>query len=143
MRMPAAEALSAAVRRRLWLARLALTWERMWPALWPATGIAGLFGAVALFDVWSLAPGWLHAVALMAFGAAFALTLARGLRTLHLATVADAVRRLEAASGLRHRPLAALADRPVAGPGDQAAQGLWRLHLDRAARSVRRLRGRG
>lgn len=140
MRRSAAEALSAAVSRRLWLARLALSWERLWPALWPATGIAGLFGAVALFDVWSLAPGWLHAVALVAFGAAFALALARGLRTLHLATVADAVRRLEAASGLRHRPLAALADRPVARPGDQAAQGLWRLHLDRAARSVRRLR---
>ncbi len=140
MRRPAAEALSAAVRRRLWLARLILLWERLWPALWPATGIAGLFGAVALFDVWSLAPGWLHAVALMAFGAAFALALARGLRTLRLPTAADAVRRLESVSGLRHRPLAALADRPVARPGDQVAQGLWRLHLDRAAQSVRRLR---
>ena len=32
-------------------ARAALTWERVWPALWPATGIAGLFIAAALFGL--------------------------------------------------------------------------------------------
>jgi hypothetical protein len=37
--------------RRLWLARLALTWEGVWRAIWPALTLAGLFLALALSDL--------------------------------------------------------------------------------------------
>ena len=43
-------------------------------------------------------------------------------------------RRIEAASGLRHRPLATLDDRPESA--DPLAQAIWRAHRQRAAQAV-------
>src|SRR5439155_4090929 len=48
-------------------------------------------------------------------------------------------RRIEDASGLPHRPLEALADRPSA-PLDGPASVLWAAHQRRMAATVRRLR---
>ena len=48
-------------------------------------------------------------------------------------------RRIEQASGLAHRPLEALADRP-SGPLDGPAAALWAAHQRRMAEAVRRLR---
>ena len=42
-------------RFRLGLARGALAWEQIWPAFWPAVGVAGLFIAIALFNVAAVA----------------------------------------------------------------------------------------
>ena len=44
--------LQAELARRLWLARLAIFWERLWPALWPATAVVGIF-----LDLDNLNPG--------------------------------------------------------------------------------------
>ena len=132
--------LARRMRRRLWLARLALVWERLWPALWPAAGVAGIFLAATLFELWTLTPGWPHAIALVAFGAAIALALAHGLRRLRLPGEDEAVRRLERASGFEHRPLGTLLDRPAARVGDSLAHGLWRVHLERMAARARWLR---
>ncbi len=52
------------------LARGALFWERLWPALWPLTGVIGLFLALALVDVLPRLPCWLHIVLLLAIGLA-------------------------------------------------------------------------
>ena len=52
---------------KLFLARAALAWEALWPALWPASGIAGLFLAISLFNVLPVLPGWTHALLLVAF----------------------------------------------------------------------------
>src|SRR3546814_9070174 len=49
---------------RLLLSWSALLWERAWPALWPAAGIAGLFLMLGLLDVLPFFPGWLHLVVL-------------------------------------------------------------------------------
>ena len=49
-----------------------------------------------------------------------------------------AERRLERMSGLRHRPLAALSDRPSGN--DPAGLALWQVHQQRAAAQIRRLR---
>ena len=54
-------------RFRLGLARGALAWEQIWPAFWPAVGIAGLFIAIALFNVLPSLGGWLHALVLLLF----------------------------------------------------------------------------
>ncbi len=131
---------AAALGRRLWLARAALLWESLWPALWPATFVAGLFIATALFDPWRLIPGWLHAVVLVLFATALLVALARAGRNVRLPTEAEAIRRIERASGLVHRPLGALDDRPAAAPEDHIAGRLWRAHLERMARAARRLR---
>ena len=42
------------------LARSAILFERIWPALWPPLGVAGLFVCVALLDLPRLLPPWWH-----------------------------------------------------------------------------------
>ncbi len=128
------------VRRLMALAALAISWERLWPAMWPAVSVAGLFVALALLDVMPLMPGWLHAVLLLGFAAAFAWMLTRGVRDLHLPTESEARRRLETASQLSHRPLVALDDVMVAGYGDDQSEALWRVHRGRAIAALKRLR---
>ena len=132
--------LARATARRLWLCRLCLAWERLWPAIWPAAAIAGLFLAAALFDLWSRVASSLHAGALLIFAAGFVAALIRGLRGLRYPSEEHAVRRLETASGFAHRPLGALRDRPAMGADDDSGRALWRAHLMRAARSARRMR---
>ncbi|HZK92165.1 MAG TPA: TIGR02302 family protein [Stellaceae bacterium] len=125
--------------RRLLLSRAALAWERAWPALWPMLCVAGVFLVAALFDLFSLLPGIVHAVILAGFGAAFIGAAIWGLRTLVWPDALAARRRIELNSGLAHRPLAALADRPSA-PLDDPAATLWEAHRRRMAEAVRRLR---
>ena len=66
--------------RRLWLARLAIGWERIWQAVWPALTLAGLFIALALSDLLPDLNGYLHSAILAAFAIAFALLLWLGFR---------------------------------------------------------------
>jgi uncharacterized protein (TIGR02302 family) len=68
--------------------------------------------------------------------------LVRGLRGIAAPDDKAADRRLEVASGLAHRPLAVLTDRPSRGRlgPDAASVALWQVHAARAVRSVRRLR---
>ncbi len=125
---------------RLWLARAVLFWERAWIAVWPAVGIAGLFLAIALFDVLPLLPGWLHLAILAAFAAAFLWTLGHAVSRFRSPRGAEAQRRLELASALPHRPLTAVNDRLAAGGADPYAAALWQLHQRRMAEAIRRLR---
>lgn len=122
--------------RLRWLTQAALLAERAWPALWPALGVAGGFLCVALLDLPRRVPAALHAVALAAVALAALALLWRGLRALRLPDRREADRRLEQQSGLPHRPLAVLADRPALGGADP----LWRAHVARALAQVDRLR---
>src|SRR3546814_18013472 len=51
------------------LARGAVAWEIIRPALWPLLGVLGAFLAVALFDVLPALSGWLHSAVLAASSA--------------------------------------------------------------------------
>jgi uncharacterized protein (TIGR02302 family) len=124
------------------LARLAILFEHIWPALWPAIGVAGLFVCAALLDLPRLLPVWVH-IGLLAVTALLILGLVvRGLHGIATPDDKAADRRLEVASGLSHRPLAVLTDRPSRGNQgpDVAAVALWQVHVARAVRQVRRLR---
>ncbi|MGG5811317.1 DUF4175 domain-containing protein [Falsiroseomonas sp. CW058] len=135
--MPPGGTFETLARRRA-LARLALFWERLWPALWPALGTAAAFLTVALLGLPLLLPGWARGLFGLLFLGAVAYAAWRGARRLALPTPDAADRRLEQASGLPHRPLAALADRPAAS--DPMALAVWEVHRARAAASIRRLR---
>ena len=115
---------------RLRLARAALMWERVWPACWPALGVLGVFLVLGLFDLLPDLPGLLHAAILLGLGAAFVITLAATFRRIVVPDRFSARRRIERASGLQHRPLQTLADRP-SGPLDSQAARLWQAHLRR------------
>src|SRR3984957_11867140 len=131
---------SLAARRVL--ARATLLFERIWPALWPAVGVAGLFVCVVLLDLPRMLPSWAHISLLAVTFLLIAGLLIRNLRGIRAPDDKAADRRLEVASGLTHRPLSVLTDRPSrgnAGP-DTAAVALWQAHVMRAVRQVRRLR---
>nr|WP_283949963.1 TIGR02302 family protein [Roseicella aquatilis] len=132
------EGLAAALRRRRRLARLALFWEGAWPRAWPVLGVLGLFLVIALLDLPQHLPGLLHILFLLAAGGLFGWVSWRAFRGFRLPDEAGAERRLERMSGLRHRPLAALSDRPTGD--DPAALALWEVHRQRAAAQIRRLR---
>ena len=125
---------------RLLLAQAALSWERLWRALWPASGIVGLFLVLALFDMLPLLPGALHVAVLALFAGGLGYALWRGFRGFAWPTRLEARRRIETASRLTHRPLTALDDRVATGAMDEATLAIWRAHQKRAAESLKRLR---
>jgi uncharacterized protein (TIGR02302 family) len=129
----------SALATRLRLAGAALLWERLWPALWPAVGIAGAFLALALFDLPARLPGLLHAALLLLVAAALVAALVPALRRFRLPDRAAERRRIEAASGLAHRPLTALEDRLSGAGGDAATAALWEAHRARMAAQMKAL----
>jgi len=129
-----------AIWARVGLARAAILWERCWPEFALAIAVGGIFLAAALFEVPAALPGWAHALGLAIVVALFAVAIVRGVRALRLPGESEGRRRLEAVSGLEHRPLAALSDRLVGGAGDPVAMALWQAHRDRMAGRVRGLR---
>lgn len=134
---PGAAPLRHLARRRR-LARLALGWERLWPALWPPLGVFGLFLLVALLGLPLLLPPLARPLLTLGFLAAIGFAAWRGFRGLSIPRATEADRRLEAASGLAHRPLAALSDRPAGQ--DPMALALWEAHRRRASASISHLR---
>ena len=124
---------------RLRLACAALLWERVWPACWPALAVLGTFLVLALFDFLPLLPSVLHAALLLGFGAALVIALAAITRRIVFPDRVAARRRIEQASGFKHRPLQALADRPSTALDPQATR-VWQAHRRQMEATTRRLR---
>ena len=127
-------------QRYVFLSRAALLWERVWPGLWPASGIAGLFAAAALFDLFTPLPWTLHALILSIAITAMGLTLYFGLRGVTRPGWIDGARRLERSSALAHRPISEGDDTMAVGRGDALAEALWVLHLRQLLAGIGRLR---
>ncbi|MEI9885341.1 MAG: DUF4175 family protein [Rhizomicrobium sp.] len=120
--------------------RAALLWERAWPALWPASGIAGLFAGAALFDAFAPLPWTLHALILSGTITAIGLALYFGFREMGVPDWMEGARRLEKSSALKHRPISEAGDRMALGQGDALAEELWKLHVRQALAGIGRLR---
>lgn len=121
----------SAARRVLWF-------ERLWPAVWPALGLAGAWIALALFEVPAALPGTWHIAALVALVVGVIALSWRGVRRVRAPRAAEVDRRLERSTGLRHRPLMTLTDRPAMQDADSLE--LWQTHLARATAQIGRLR---
>lgn len=115
------------VRRRVLLSWASLAAERAYPILWPAGGVVGAFVILALSNIFTYLPEWLHLISLMGFFAAIVWSVMWSLRQSSIPTHAQAVRHLEQSSGLDHRPLSSLEDHP-ASLGDNDTKQLWRAH---------------
>lgn len=138
---PSPDELKPLLRRlagRRALARLVILFEHVWPAVWPPLGVLGAFVCLALLDLPRLLPPVAHIALLAVTALAVAALLIRGVRHIRAPDDAAADRRLETASGLRHRPLSVLTDRPA--QRDAAGLALWQAHLSRAVAQIRRLR---
>jgi uncharacterized protein (TIGR02302 family) len=127
--------LTRALRRARWT----ILWERLWPALASLATAIGLFLALSWAGLWLAVPPIGRAVGLfllLVLAAVSSVPLFR----LRLPNAYDGLRRLDRASGLRHRPATTIADEIAAGETDQVSLALWRAHVERALRSVRTLR---
>lgn len=131
--------LEVRLTRWLRLARAAVLWERLWPLVLPPLCLIGLFLSLAMFDVLPLLPGWLHAMVLAGVSGGLGFLAIRAMLRLMPPSLDQAARRLERDSGLTHRPLAALADRPAV-LDDPVAGALWQVHRRRMAAMLNRLR---
>jgi uncharacterized protein (TIGR02302 family) len=121
-------ALPVRVRGWTWAAWLLMVLERTGRALGPAVAVIAAFAILSLFDVFILLPLWLHWSVLALFGAGLLVALWWGFRTWRAPQQRDALRRLEADSGLVHRPLTHLTDRQASNLVDPWATVLWAHH---------------
>ncbi len=119
------------IERRIALARANLLWERVWSGLWPASGIAAAFCAAALFGLFTIIPGWLHALLLALALFALALALYAGFSHFIFPRWSEGARRLELDNALAHRPVSESRDALAAGKGDVYAEELWAAHMRR------------
>ncbi|MBP1858903.1 uncharacterized protein (TIGR02302 family) [Rhizobium herbae] len=122
---------SLAVKRTL--ARLVLVSEQAAPRALPLLATVLLFLSAAWFGFFRVAPGWLHAVALFAFAAAFVILLIPLLR-LHIPGNTEADRMLEERNDLPHQAIRVQDDQPATGGA--FGQALWQEHQTRMARMI-------
>ena len=122
--------------RRL-LARSAILFEAAWPALWPPLAIIGLFLCAALLNLPPLLPPAMQVALLALVGLAAVACLLWGFRSIRLPDDRAADRRLETRSGLIHRPLSVLTDKPATA--DHVGLALWKAHEARAVSQISRL----
>ncbi|MBL6852928.1 MAG: DUF4175 domain-containing protein [Alphaproteobacteria bacterium] len=125
--------------RLILASRGALLWERVWPALWPASAIAGVFVAAALFDLFSPLPWAVHALILAGAITGIGLCLYFSFQNFRLPSWSEGARRLERSSGLKHRPISEAGDAMAVGSGDPIAEELWKLHVNALLASVGKL----
>ena len=136
---PTGPAPSSLLTRALRRARLALFWERLWPALAMLATAVGLFLVVSWAGLWLVLPPLGRAIGLVLF-ALLVLAAALPLVRLRVPSEAEGLRRLDHITGLAHRPATAMAD-TIAGTGsDPVSTALWRAHLERMILAARALR---
>lgn len=128
------------LRRKLFLARLALVWESLWPALIAPLSVLALFVVAAYFELFAGLTAWAHIAVLAIWAVAFVGVCGWQLCRVGWPTREQAQRRLEADSKVEHRPLLTLDDRLAGGAADPTTAALWRLHQERMAERLRLLR---
>jgi uncharacterized protein (TIGR02302 family) len=124
-------ALPVRVRFWAWAAWALMVVEQTGRALAPAAAVAAIFVILSLFDAFSILPLWLHWGLLSLFAASLAAALWYGFRGWRAPVRSDALHRLEADSGLAHRPLTHLTDRQASNLVDPWATVLWAHHQKR------------
>ncbi len=124
--------------RKRGLARAILWFEQLWPAVWPALGLVGAFAAAALLDLPAFLPPSLRVALPAVVLLAAAALLWRGLGHTVRPSPDSVDRRLERATGLSHRPLAALQDQ--AATRSPEGERVWALHQQRLRAQIGRLR---
>ena len=117
-------------------ARAALLWERAWPLLVPVLMIVAGFLILSWFGLWLALPFALRMVGVGLSGVALVVAMLRIAGRLRLPRRSEAVRRVEAVSGLAHHPLLALEDRLADAHADRATRMLWQAHVKRMARQI-------
>jgi uncharacterized protein (TIGR02302 family) len=125
--------------RKVRLSTWALLFERIWPRAWLIVAVAGLFLALSLAGLWPRLPELPHKAILVLFGLVLAIALISLVRV-RAPSRDQAIRRVEAASGIAHRPASSYEDTLTLGAEDPRTAALWRTHRQRLALLLQKLR---
>lgn len=125
---------------RISATHLLLLFEAVWPRLWPATGIAGGFLLLALWDIWLFVPGLVHLAALIGFCLWFLYALWQNFSGFRFPSRNMALRRLERDNHFDHRPLSTYIDAPAFSDKDKTSRALWLHHQSQLARLIASVR---
>ena len=134
-----ASAIERAFERKVRLGKWALLFEQLWPRAWLVLGLAGLFIGASLAGLWPKLPELPHKIVLGLFGLAFAAALV-ALARVRWPSRDSAIRRIEAVSGIKHRPASSYEDTLTLGAGDARTEAVWRVHRQRLAALLQKLR---
>ena len=129
----------ATFARKVRASRITLYFERLWPRLWLILAVAGLFLLVSLLGIWPLLPQPAHIALLSVFAIAALAALLLAAR-IPFPAREEAVRRLERASGIPHRPASSYEDTITANADDPRTSAIWQAHRARLAALMARLR---
>ena len=132
-------ALERGFERKVTLSRWALLFEQLWPRVWVLLGLAGVFLAVSLLGLWPRLGDLTHKVVLGLFGLAMLAAL-MALARVRWPSRADAIRRVEAVSGIKHRPASSYEDTLTLNAEDTRTAALWRVHRQRLVALLAKLR---
>ena len=135
----AASAIERVFERKVRLGKWALLFEQLWPRAWLVLGLAGLFIGASLAGLWPRLPELPHMIVLGLFALAFAAALV-ALARVRWPSRDEAIRRIEAISGISHRPASSYEDTLTLGAGDARTEVLWRVHRQRLAALLQKLR---
>jgi uncharacterized protein (TIGR02302 family) len=118
---------------------LSLLVERLWRSYWPVFSLLFAFAGLAGLGVLTFFGAAAHIVFLLLFLVAIVYFTARPRFAFRLPRQAHVRRAVERQSGLSHRPLEALTDKPVKGTSPEAVA-LWDKYQDRLRRYRSRLK---
>src|SRR5580698_2594036 len=135
-RAEAARTLLAATLKR---ARWTIFWERLWPALAGFLTAAGVFLTLAWLGVFLWLPPLARAAVTIVCGL-LAVAALYPLIRLRMPGARDGLSRLDADSGLRHRPATAITDDLAVTTKDPYSLALWNAHVERALAAARALK---
>jgi uncharacterized protein (TIGR02302 family) len=125
--------------RKIRRARLAAAFEQIWLKLWLVLAVLAAFLLVSYAGVWPHLPSFLH-IGLLAL---FAIALIAALGSIARITWPsrdEAIRRIERASGVPHRPATSYEDTLSAPSSDPATLAIWQAHRERMAQLLAKLR---
>jgi hypothetical protein len=125
---PLSKRIARATRRAMLYAFI----ERLWPRLVVAGSVLGVFLSLSWLGLWPVMPDIVRFALLGLLALAFLASLVWAARTPRVGRE-QGVSRVEAASGLKGRPLSALEDVPFDTRNPQG-QALWQAHQARMAK---------
>ncbi|OWV71682.1 hypothetical protein ATY77_13945 [Rhizobium sp. R634] len=115
------------------LARIVLFFEQLLPPLMPVLSVIAFYLSASWFGLFRSVPDWMRILLLIAFAAAFLVSLVP-FRNLRWPKVAEADRMLEERNGLPHQPVTVQEDDPAFDT--PFARALWREHQARMAEKI-------
>ena len=128
-------AFEAKIRKARW----AVVAEQAWLRVWVLFAIAAVFLVLSIAGVWALLGPTTHKIVLALFAAALAGWIGYVLQ-IRLPSREEAIRRIEAVSGIPHRPATSYEDTLTASATDPSTQAIWSAHRQRMADLIAKLR---